>query len=491
MQSWAKHLFKDSLVYGIGYGLSRFLQIIILPIIAQALSLKEFGFYSNYIIFYTFTAGFLVLGLDSAVTRFIFDSEDKKHQQRLFSTALFFILALSLLTISGLFLFPSGIFGFLGIPENYSSALPYVLLSIPAAVLNNFTLSWFKWKRQKSFFLTNSIGSIVLLLVPLLLVERVTFVYIFQVLCFSQLFVAIISCCLALKYIRLQFHRVLLISLLSYGFPWMLVYVFGASRTYLDRVFLTQYLNDDTYGMYNFSVRIASLLSVIITAFDIAFGPLAFSIWNKDGAPLFFARLQSIYIFAISAIACFITIASPLIIQLLGGSKYIGAEKVLPILLFAAIPLSLINFSSLGTVYAKKSFLSTLSLFSGFTVVLVLNFLLTPIYLQYGATTASLIGHLFILFTGYYFSKKYYKISFSFTKDTFSFFFFFLISFLAIHFPLSDHLYLNIALQGSVVIVLILIFLFLFLPVEYKKIMNLGKQMSMQESQKKTGVEVH
>jgi|GEM_PF-2759423 len=491
MQGWIKILWKDSLVYGIGYGVSRFLQIIILPIIAQALSLSEFGYYSNYVIFYTFIAGFFVLGLDSAVTRYLFDSDDKKYHRQLFSSAFFFILFLSVLTISGVSFFPSSLMKLIGIPETYAYALPFVLLSIPAAVLNSFLLSWFKWKREKIHFLINSGGTVVFLLLPLLLAEKITFTYIFQVIFWSQLLVAAISSFFAAQYIRLYFNRSLMITLLTYGFPWILVYVFGASRTYLDRIFLTQYLNDDGYGLYNFSIRIASLLSVIITAFDIAFGPLAFSIWHKEGAPAFFARLQSMYTFTISAIACFISIASPLIIQLLGGSKYTGAEKILPFLLFAAIPLSLINFSSLGTAYAKKSFLSTVSLFSGFAMVLGLNFILTPLYLQYGATIASLIGHIFILLVGYYFSKKYYKISFSFAKDAFNFFFFFTISLIAIHFPFSTNILLNMFLQGIALAILILVFMIILFPNEYRKFISLAKRINLQDPQNKSGIQIH
>ena len=96
MSGWTKSLWKDSIVYGIGYGVSRFLQIIILPIIAQALSVSEFGYYSNYVIFYTFAAGFFVLGLDSAVARFFYDSPDKQYHRKLLSSAFLFILGISI-----------------------------------------------------------------------------------------------------------------------------------------------------------------------------------------------------------------------------------------------------------------------------------------------------------------------------------------------------------------------------------------------------------
>lgn len=477
MIGWVKSLGKDSLVYGIGYGVSRFLQIIILPIITKALTLSEFGYYSNYVIFYTFCAGFFILGLDNAVARFFYDSEDKKYHERIFSTSFFFILLVSTLSAASFYFFLPGFVHLLGVPASYGNAFVYVLMCIPVVAVNNFFLSWFKWKRQKFYFLINSGGTIVLLLVPLLMANDVSFVFIFKVLFLSQMTVVILSCFFARDYITPYFSARMLAPLLAYGFPWLLVFLFGLSRTYLDRVFLTKYLRDDVYGMYNFSVRVSTLISLVITAFEMSFAPLAFSIWNKEGAKQFFARLQSIYVFIISVIACAICIASPVVIHLLGGTKYEGSEKILPLLLFAAIPVSLINFSNLGTVYAKKSFLSTLSLFIGFAIVLISNLLLTHIYLQYGAALSSMIGHILIIVSGYIFSKKYYQIPFSYAKDAFIYLFFFVLSLVAVNYNLSASTYLNIIYQTVILAGLIFVFIIFIFPDEIRKTLSAVRGM--------------
>lgn len=479
MSGWIKTLGKDSLVYGIGYGVSRFLQIIVLPIIAQALTLSEFGYYSNYVIFYTFAGGFFIFGLDSAVTRFFFDSEDKKYHQQIFSSAFFFILSLSLLSVGAFYTFSPFVLRVLDIPAGYEDSLKYVLWCVPVIALNGFLLSWFKWKREKTKFLINSASTVVFLLLPLLLVSKVTFLYIFQVIFWSQLLIAVVSSVLAHSYIRFYFNGKILWSLLVYGFPWMLVFLFGQSRTYLDRMFLTGYLSDSTYGLYNFSIRVASLLSLVITAFDMSFGPIAFSIWNKDGARQFFAGLQSIYTFLISAFACSICAAAPLIIRLLGGTKYAGAEQVLPLLLFAAIPLSLTNFSSLGTNYARKSTQSTFSLFLGLLVVLLLNFILTARYLQYGAATASLVGHVVIVLVGYYLSAKHYKIPFAYGRDAITFLFFFALSLLMVNYSFNSNMYIEMLIELLMLLLVVALFVGLSFKKEYiKAVSAIRKRLS-------------
>jgi O-antigen/teichoic acid export membrane protein len=372
---------------------------------------------------------------------------------------------------------PSGFVSMLGVPQQYADAFMYVLMCIPVIALNNFFLSWFKWKRQKYFFLINSAGTIVLLLIPLLAVEKVTFLYIFKVLFGSQLAIAILSSFFARDYLRLHLNASIMKSLLAYGFPWLLVFMFGVSRQYLDRVFLTNYLNDDLYGVYNFSVRLSTLIMLVITAFDMSFGPLAFSIWNKEGAKQFFARLQSLYVFFISVVACAICIASPVLIQLLGGTNYQGSEKILPLLLFAAIPISLINFSSLGTVYAKRSFLSTVSLFIGFATVLLLNLLITHVYLQYGAALSSMVGHLLIVISGYYFSAKYYSIPFSYARDLFVYLLFFGIALLIVNYSVSGHTYMNMFYQTLALLVITILFLVIVFPAELTRFTGSFRQM--------------
>lgn len=477
MTAWLKNLLKDSLVYGIGFGISRFLQIIVLPIIAHALSLAEYGYYSNYVIFYSIAGGVFVLGLDSSVARFMFDSEDKIYHRKLFSVSFYCLLIVSLLFASICWLYPSTLLKIINVPESYKQALPFALFIIPCMVMNNFFLTWFKWKRQKYFFLTNTIGTVFFLLVPLLIAEKISFIYIFQTIFFGQLVVVIISTILARNYIRFVFDRLLLGSLLKYGFPWMLVYFLGLSRTYLDRLFLTHFLNDDSYGVYNFSIRLATFLALITTAFDMSFGPLAFSIWKKEDAPRFFARLQSIYTFLISLVACFVVAISPLLVKLLGGDKFHGAESILPYLLFSSIPLSLINFSSLGIAYVKKSFLSTVTLMIGFSVVLLLNAVLTPRYLQFGAVNASLIGHLFIVISGYCFSQRYYKINFHFAKDGLLFLFFLSLSILFVQFRFSSHLYQDIVLRVLALVAVTLFLLTVFFQAEFKKTISFLKNL--------------
>ncbi len=478
MNGWIKNLFKDSLVYGIGFGVSRFLQIIVLPIIAHSLSLSEFGYYSNYVIFYTIAGGVLVLGLDSSVARFMFDSQEKKYHAKVFSIAFFCLLLVSVLFVSILSFFPSVLLQIISVPASSAQVMPFVLFTIPALALNNFLLTWFKWRRQKFFFLANTIGTVIFLLIPLLVKAPISFLFIFQVIFFSQMVVAIMSVVFAAGYIRIVFDRPLFFAMLKYGFPWMLIFFLGLSRSYLDRFFLTRYLDDNLYGVYNFSVRLATLLSLVMTAFDMSFGPLAFSIWNKDGAARFFAKLQSAYAFFISTVACSIVIISPLLVDFLGGQKYFGAERILPYLLFSAIPLSLINFSSLGILHAKKSMLSTVTLVIGFVAVLLLNALLTPRFLQFGAVNASLLGHLLIVGFGYYFSQRFYKINFQYLKDGALFLFLFLLSIMMVEFQWMHNKYEDMALKLLSLALISFGLMVVFFQAEYKYSLSFLKNIS-------------
>lgn len=481
MINWFKDLIRDSLVYGLGFGISRSLQIFVLPIIAKSLSLNEYGYYSNYVIFYTIAGGVFLLGMDNSVARFFYDSKEKLYHQKIFSIAFFCILLTSFIAAVCFSFFPSFLLKITSVPVKYSEALPYVLFTFPMLVLNNFFLSWFKYRRQKYFFVLNSIGSVIFLLIPLVIAQvmhNVTFHLIFKIIFYSQFLIVIISLILTTNYIRFVFDKILFWEMFKYGLPWMLVFFFGLSRSYLDRIFLNHYLNDEMYGVYNFSVRLSTIISVVISAFSMSFGPLAFSIWKKKNAPEFFARLQSGYILFISIIASVISVISPVIVTILGGTKYSGAERVLPFLLFSAIPLSLVNFSNLGTMYAKRPHLNSISLIMGFITVLLLNFIITPLFFQYGAVNASIVGHLVIVCIGYYFSQKFYKIPFRFTKDGIILTLFLAFSIAVVNIDISTNSYKDCYFKLFVLLVLSFIIFYFFFKNEYLKILGLIKQIS-------------
>src|ERR1051326_5792523 len=121
MIGWLKSLLKDSLVYGIGFGVSRFLQVLVLPIIARSLSLSEYGYYSNYVIFYTIAGGVFVLGLDGSVARFFYDSEEKSYHRKIFSISFFCVLLTSLICVTAFSFFPSAILKVINVPSAYNT----------------------------------------------------------------------------------------------------------------------------------------------------------------------------------------------------------------------------------------------------------------------------------------------------------------------------------------------------------------------------------
>jgi hypothetical protein len=105
----------------------------------------------------------------------------------------------------------------------------------------------------------------------------------------------------------------------------------------------------------------------------------------------------------------------------------------------------------------------------GFTVVLFLNAILTPKYLQFGAVNASLIGHMFIVISGYYFSQRYYKVNFHFVKDGLIFLFFLGLSIAFAQFQFSSGLYQDIVLKILVLITIMIFVLVVFFQTEFRK----------------------
>jgi O-antigen/teichoic acid export membrane protein len=109
----------------------------------------------------------------------------------------------------------------------------------------------------------------------------------------------------------------------------------------------------------------------------------------------------------------------------------------------------------------------------GFSIVLLLNIVLTPRYLQFGAVNASLIGHLFIAATGYYLSQKFYKIPFRFGRDIPVFIFFLTFSILAVNFHTLPNTYADIGVKTVILGTCAFLILSFVFREEYKKSLDM------------------
>ncbi|MBI2968176.1 MAG: oligosaccharide flippase family protein [Bacteroidetes bacterium] len=415
-----KFLLKDTALYGIANAVSKFIAFITLPVMVRQLTSSEFGIWNLLMIAGSLMVAVAIFGMDSAAARYYYDDANSPNREKIFGHGFIIQVTLIFTLCASGFFFPGLLAKIVGVGYNHHLSLYIIVASIPALVLVQYFQNWFKWTFQRSRFLIISIGSAglnLLLLVVCYTFEKINLNNVLLIQCIAVWVFTFLGLWWCRNYLVVAVDKSLLLKLTSFGFPMMLVFVISNLAPSLDRIFLVRYLSGDQLGIYSLCQKMSMIMVMAVTAFQTAFGPFAFSVWNNDDAPPTFSRFQSYYIMAAGVIGLVICSLGKPLVLILGTAEYLGTEKYLSFLVLGAIVYGLYSFASLGIFYSKKIGFNLLAMAIGITVNGLFNLLLIPQFKEYGAVTGFLCGNIALVTTGYLFSRKYYKIDFSVNRD--------------------------------------------------------------------------
>lgn len=415
-------LLKDTALYGIANAVSKVIIFLTLPIIVNVISPADFAVWNLLTILGTILSAIVIFGMDSAVIRYYYDETSLEHHRKVFSHGLFVQIIFILFFLTIAFLSTNLFLRIISLNEEYTYLLILVIVWVPANVLTQYFQNWFKWTFQRFKFLTMSIGLTALNLLFLFFCTRyyhldLGIMLLANAISYWLFFVIGLTWCR--KYIHLRIDKDLVIKLMNFGLPMMMVMLIGNLTASLDRLFLARFLTEDQLGIFSFSQKLSVIITVVVTAFQTAFGPFSFSIWDKPDAKETFSKFQSFYIAAMGAISIGICSSIKPIIMILGNETYLKSSQYVFLFAQALIIYGLYSFASIGISYSKKMIQNLIVLCIGLGVNFTINFLLIPNILEYGALIGFLAGNIVLVGSAYFFSSKSYHIKYFYLKDSF------------------------------------------------------------------------
>ena len=340
-KSAVKFLVKDSAIYGIAGAVNKLLAVFTVPIVVRVLTKEEFGITSTVIGLSTFFVGFIMLGMDSSIARWFFDNEtdDIDYKKKITSIG-FFIQLISLLFCLIGFYFLQDFIGGLLLDGNIEliNYWKLYMFSIPATAFLLFSNNLFKWTFQRNKYLIIAIGNAVstvsLTLIFLLIYNMNIYGVILAPVLSSSIF-SLIGIYLGRDFLTTKniWDVKLAKEMLIYGLPFAGIMIIGFFLPSVDRLFLIRFVDMESIGEYSVALKISGLLYLIVNAFQISFGPYAFSVWKKPEAKELFGKIMTLYFTLIISVGVFFVIFGDLAISVFAGEKYLPALKLLPILL--------------------------------------------------------------------------------------------------------------------------------------------------------------
>ena len=419
-----KFLLKDSFIYGGLSALTKFFSIFLTPILVRFLNPTEYGTVDIFNPIISILATIVVFGMDSAVARFYYNTEDGNERKGIISNAFWVQIVLTII-VCGLTFAISKPFLHTYFGDSYSDEkLQYLYTIILIVVFSTpvrFAQNLLRWVFMRNQFLVLSIASIVLNFAAILIC-----VYVFPnkilAVFFGQLISAFVCAIYAIftikNYIVLRIDRDKLFQMLKYGIPLMIVAFIPSLLPSLDRYFINKYLGIEDVAIYGIGYRIASLAAIPILSINTAIGPFIYAIYKEANAEKVFNLLALAIIIFVSFMIMLIVLVAPIILSVIANQSYVAGLFVVAPISFYFLFDMLKSIGGMGIELTMKTYLNPIIYLLNLIITVVLFYLFTPRFGIFGAANALMVGAFinFLVFT--IISNRIYTIKFNLVKKS-------------------------------------------------------------------------
>jgi O-antigen/teichoic acid export membrane protein len=376
-----KRLTGESVVYGLGQVSGRAVQLLLVPILTRVLEPQAFGM-GELIIAYSQTAVLvLVFGMDGALARFFYHEPDRAARIRMASTSLVFRLAFSAIVAIALVL-AGGPLGELllggGVYRKYlvvgAATLPFTMLVLFANDVLRVTFQ--PWK----FIALNVCQTVLVAGVSLWLVvhERVGVVGVLYGRLAGDALSALVGLVLVRHTIGFHFRRDVLQRMLAYGAPLVPVALAYGAIAGVDRFVLQRTRSLEEVAVYAVAMKFFAVVTMGVSAFQLAYGPFAFARARDPQAPRMFARVFAAFVALGSLGALAVSAFAREALVVLAPESYAPAALPAAFLAFAAVAQGAYYVASVGIGLALRTSLLGYCAAAAAVVAVVSNALLTP-----------------------------------------------------------------------------------------------------------------
>lgn len=415
-------ILKQTLVIGSGAIMNFIIGLFTTPLITRLVEPVQYGQMSMFTTYSTIASMVLTFGLDQAVVRFFYQSEEIGYKRKLLTQCwlypFFICVALSV---------PSAvIFALFNKSLGNDSIIITVLflLGVYTLFINRYAMLILRLEKKSKQYSIATIAHKVLYV--LIIVAWVPFESAnhFRIMAIASIvsyaittFIAVISCrkiwtpCLSNNVTGQKY-----IDLVKYGFPLMVssgVYLFFQA---IDRISLQFFFSYTVVGIYSSAMSLMSIIAVVRTAFTTVWMPATIEHYEKNPEDRTMYQNGNRFITVIMFAVGFTLILCKDLIVLFLGEKYREASVLLPFLLFQPIMYTVSETTVVGIYFKKKSQAHIVIAAIACVVNFIGNFILIPLIGPKGAAISTGLSYIVFFTLRTIFSNKYYYVDYKLGK---------------------------------------------------------------------------
>ncbi len=423
-----KRLAGDTVLYGLGSILPRFLNFLLVTLHTSVFSLAQYGVYTKLYSYIAVVNIIFLFGMETAYFRF--SSRPGANEKRIFNLAQTVVVSLSLICSVLLFLLSQPIANLLSVSGNEHLVMMLIAIMFVDAIVA-IPFSRLRHQRKPIKFALGkllNIGIFIGLNFYFLklsgLEPEVSYVFIANLIANSFYLLLFIK---TLVSWRPSYDREISPQMFSYGYPVMITGLAGMTNEMFSRITLDKWLPDNFYadidkksavGIFGAHYKLATLMNLAIQAFRYAAEPFFFSQSNEKNSPQLFARVNHYFVIVCCFILLGVSINLDVLKYFLGNPDYWrGLQTVVPILLLAYLFLGVYYNYSVWFKLTDKTYYGTMITVIGLIITIAGNFILIPIAGYVGSSIAAFLCFFTMAILCYLLGQKYYPIPYTIGKD--------------------------------------------------------------------------
>lgn len=410
-----REFIKSFLSFGLASTVERLIAFVLLPIYTHYFTTAEFGAIDLVQVIIGVVSIFAHLQLETSLQRYYYEYEGK--QKHIFiSTIIAAITFLSLIITVFLIIFAQEVSILIFKNANYSGVIKLAALQLIFINYSMLALVVLRYEKKNIRF-----ASMILLKVFLTVLFILVFVVWLKKGIYGVFYAQLIG--LAISSVVLFFSvRKFNNYDLSYGFlkrsiiyalPQFPARIGSILLTYANRFFMVGYLTIASIGIYSLSLRLASVLQLVYTAFVMAWAPFMFEQLKNPGHKKIFAQVLLLLAGPVYLVVAIFSLFSKEMVTVIASKQFNSAYHYLGGL---ALYNSLMIFKEIvdiGPKFTEKTKYLSLTFFLSVTVNLISLYFFIRMYGIYGVVYSMLLTNVVLLAVSWIVSNRLYYIPYN------------------------------------------------------------------------------
>jgi O-antigen/teichoic acid export membrane protein len=421
-----KRLAGDTVLYGLGSIVPRFLNFLLVRLHTGVFAPEDYGVITKLFAYSAVINVIFMFGMETAYFRFA--NKEGADEKKIFNIAQTIIIAISAGLSLIFILFANPIAEVLDIPGkgNFVTWLALILF-IDAIVAIPFAR--LRLQRNAVKFVTGKLINI-----AILVGLNIYFLYIafdpargvgFVVLAnlIANAFYIIFFSRTLLQW-RPAYDRTMFQTMSQYSYPIMLMGLAGMTNEMFSRVTLEWWLPKNFYpgqsseyalGIFGACYKFAILMNLAIQAFRYAAEPFFFSNASDKNSPQLFARVNHYFIIVCCVLFLSVSVNLDILKYFLKRPAYWEGLEIVPILLLGYLFLGVYYNLSAWFKLTDKTHYGTMITIGGAFITIAANYILIPIAGYVGSSWATVICYFSMTAVCYVLGQKFYPIPYRIT----------------------------------------------------------------------------